>query len=66
MNKKKFLSWLFKREILPEERDYWAIVQAELLHRIAYHRGRNCSCMKCINDLAKYEETLKKLREETK
>jgi hypothetical protein len=63
MKKKKFDSQLFRREILPTEKDYFPIVYAELLYRIDDLETQNCSCFKCMEELEKYKNTLIKIKE---
>jgi len=64
MKRRKFHSELFRREILPDEVDFFAIVYAELLYRMADLKEKNCSCMRCKDNLVKYESALRDLKEE--
>ena len=64
MNKKKFFSRLFGRDVLPAEPDYFAIVYAELLFRITDLKEKNSSCAQCKTDLHKFKLTLEKLKQQ--
>ena len=69
MRKKKFYSLLFRRDILINENDYWAISHAELLFRIAELEKNGCDCTQCQKEFYEYKNALKKvisLRTETK
>jgi hypothetical protein len=63
MQKKTFYSRLFRKNILPEDSEYWYKVLAETLFRIDYLKEKNCSCMECgrqLNELEKYLPKIKK------
>ena len=61
MIKKGFYSVLFKRFINKDEKDYAAIVKAELLFRIRELEQKNCTCFQCQTDLEKFENYYKKM-----
>jgi hypothetical protein len=61
MRKKEFQSQLFRRKINVYELDYWPIVHAETLYRIKDLEIKKCSCFKCIQDLDRLNEYLKRL-----
>jgi hypothetical protein len=63
---KKFHSQLFKREILPDEKDFISFVKAELLFRIYKIDEGGCSCMKCGDDLRKFKDYFQHLKEKEK
>ena len=43
INKKMFDSLLFRKNVIPEDPDYWFKVLAETLYRIDYLKEKNCS-----------------------
>jgi hypothetical protein len=59
---KEFHSQLFKRTINPNEKDFRAIVKAELLFRIENMKGDACTCTECTANLKKYKEYYQKMR----
>ena len=61
MIKKVFYSQLFQRNIAKTEKDYSAIVKAELLYRIQQLQSENCSCFQCQSDLEKYQDYYNKI-----
>ena len=61
MVKRKFKSYLFGRDINPNEQDYTAIVKAELLYRIFDLDEKKCSCMGCTQNRKKYNDFLQKI-----
>ena len=61
MIKKSFYSQLFQRYIEKTNKDYSAIVKAELLFRIDKLQSENCSCFQCQSDLKKYQDYYKKI-----
>ena len=63
MNKKDFNSALFRQKILKTDPEYEAIVYVETIYRIRDLEEKNCSCMTCQNELAKYREFFNKLKQ---
>jgi hypothetical protein len=63
MIKRKFKSYLFHRDINPDEKDFIAIVKAELLYRIFDLDEKNCSCMGCIQNRERYYNYLQNILE---
>jgi hypothetical protein len=61
MRKKKFHSRLFARNIEKSEKDYEAIVKAELLFRIKDFETKNRSCMACRDELQELKDYYQKL-----
>lgn len=61
MEKKEFQSQLFRRKINVYEQDYWPLVHAETLYRIKDLEIKKCPCFKCMQDLDRLNEYLKKL-----
>ncbi len=66
MKEKKFYSELFKRYIIPNEKDYWAYTRAEVLFRLDELNEKKCTCIGCTNDRKKYELFLQKLKNRSK
>ncbi len=64
MKQKQFKSLLFKRIIDPVEKDYSAIVKAELLFRIFELDEKKCTCIGCTENREKFYDYLKKIVEE--
>jgi len=64
MKHKQFKSYLFKRTIEPNEKDYAAIVKAELLFRIFELDEKKCECIGCTMNRKKFYNYLKKILEE--
>jgi len=62
MNKKMFDSRLFRKNVIPEDPDYWFKVLAETLYRIDYLKEKNCTCLICQNELSTLIEFLPKLK----
>jgi len=62
MQKKVFYSRLFRKNILPEDSEYWYKVLAETLFRIDYLEEKNCNCMECNRQLKELEEFLPKIK----
>ncbi len=58
MNKEKFYSELFRREIHKSEPEYKQKAIAEALFRVHQLEKAACSCMKCQQDLAKFKAFL--------
>ena len=63
---KKFYSELFRRYILPDEKDFISFVKVELLYRIDRLKEEDCSCMKCGEDLKKFKNYFQNLKESEK
>jgi len=61
MTRRKFKSYLFHRDINPKEKDFFALVKAELLYRIFDLDEKNCSCMGCTQNIEKYYAFLQKI-----
>jgi len=61
MFRKKFKSYLFNRDINPDEKDFIPIVKAELLYRIFDLDEKKCSCMGCTQNREKYYNFLQKI-----
>jgi len=61
MRKRKFYSVLYKRDVLPDEKDFFLIVKEELEYRITYFEIRNCDCSTCQEELEEYRKALAKL-----
>ena len=61
MFRRKFKSYLFRRDINPDEKDFIAIVKAELLYRIFDLDEKKCSCMGCTENREKYYNFLQKI-----
>jgi len=62
MRKKIFYSRLFRKNILPEDSEYWYKVLAESLFRIDYLEEKKCSCMECNKELNELNEFLPKIK----
>jgi hypothetical protein len=60
MNKNKFYSQLFRREIYNSEPEYKIKVLAESLYRYYKLEEERCTCMQCRKDLEKIKKYLKK------
>jgi hypothetical protein len=58
MDKDKFYSRLFKREIHRSEPEYQIKVLAESLYRYYILEKEQCTCMECRNELKKLKEYL--------
>jgi hypothetical protein len=63
MTRRKFRSYLFGRDINPDEKDFTAIVKAELLYRIFDLDEKDCSCMGCSQNRERYYNYLQKILE---
>jgi hypothetical protein len=62
MQKKVFFSRLFRKNVIPEDPEYWYKVLAETLFRIDYLKEKDCSCMGCKKELQELEEFLPKIK----
>jgi hypothetical protein len=62
MKKKVFYSRLFRKNIIPEDSEYWYKVLAETLFRIDYLKEKKCSCIECNRELSELEEFLPKIK----
>lgn len=60
MNKDKFYSQLFRREIYNSEPEFSTKVLAESLYRYYKLEEEKCTCMQCRKDLEKIKTYLKK------
>jgi hypothetical protein len=63
MRKKVFFSRLFRKNVIPEDPEYWYKVLAETLFRIDYLLEKDCSCLGCKNELQELEEFLPKIKQ---
>jgi len=63
MHKKIFYSRLFRKNILPEDSEYWYKVLAETLFRKEYLEEKKCSCMECNKELTELNEFLPKIKQ---
>lgn len=63
MQKKVFYSRLFRKNVLPEDNEYWYKVLAETLFRIDYLEEKKCSCMECSKELTELNEFLPKIKQ---
>ena len=61
MFRRKFKSYLFGRDINPDEKDFIGFVKAELLYRIFDLDEKKCSCMGCTENREKYCNFLQKI-----
>jgi hypothetical protein len=60
MNRNKFYSQLFQREIYNSEPEYETKVLAESLYRYYKLEAEKCTCMQCRKDLERIKEYLGK------
>jgi hypothetical protein len=62
MNKKVFYSRLIRKNVIPDDPDYWFKVLAEKLFRIDYLKEKKCTCLTCQNELISLEEFLPNIK----
>ncbi len=60
MNKERFYSELFRREIHKSEPEFKQKALAEALYRVYKLEIENCTCMQCQADLKKFKSFLDK------
>jgi len=60
MDKEKFYSELFRREIHKSEPEFKQKTLAEALYRVYKLEIENCTCMQCRNDFKKFKSFVDK------
>lgn len=61
MQRKTFISRLFKRKINSDDLAYWDYLYAEILYRIKQIEDLNCPCGDCFSDKAKTKHLSEKI-----
>ncbi len=61
MERKTFISRLFRRTIKPDNLDYWMYLYAEALYRIKQLEDLKCNCDSCFGDMVNTKHLLKQM-----
>lgn len=66
MQRRTFISRLFRRKINPDDLAYWDFLYAEVLFRIKELEDLNCGCGSCFADKCNLKRLLTDLEEDGK